>query len=75
MPKKGLASEFRHRREQAGIQNIEEKTVATISLFGLRDMVAGDRQSVAVWLRKQAEFVESSGDRVANTYTARYCAR
>lgn len=75
MPKKGLASEFRRRREQAGIQSLDEKLVATITLHKVAEMNDDGRLAVAEWLRKQAFFLQTDGAKFSKSYRARYLAR
>lgn len=74
MPKKGLATEFRRRREQAGLRNIDDKTVATLTVR-VRDLTAEEQKGMADWICQQAAFIRSNAGKMAPTYTARYCAR
>mgnify|MGYP001574485042 CR=1 FL=1 len=52
-----------------------EKRVATFTVHRAADMSPAGRHEIAEWLRKQAVFLETEGENLAPTFTARWIAR
>lgn len=50
----------------------KSRAVATLHVAGAARMTRQRRQQIATWLRKQAEALQSDGDRYAARFRARY---
>jgi hypothetical protein len=48
------------------------KRAAIVTVFDAPDMTKRGRKRIAMWLRKQAEFLEHEGHVYAKRFTARY---
>lgn len=51
---------------------MKEKRAAILTIFDAPSMTKRGRRRIAMWLRKQAEFVEHEGHVYAKRFTARY---
>lgn len=50
----------------------ETKAAAVITIRDAADMTPSGRKSIALWMRRQADFLVREGDNLSNRYTARY---
>lgn len=48
------------------------KTAAVVTIFRPCDMTKEGRQRIGKWLRSQARFLETKGDKMAKRFQARY---
>lgn len=48
------------------------KSAATITIHDAPNMTKRGRRSIAAWMRKQAAFLETGGDKLSKRFTARY---
>jgi hypothetical protein len=49
-----------------------QRAVATLHVAGAAKMTAKGRAQIATWLRKQADALQSEGDKYAARFRARY---
>jgi len=60
---------------EGGEKRIMDKTIVTVTVHRAADMTPTGRKQIAAWLRRQASFLETEGEKCAKRFTARYCAR
>lgn len=56
-------------------QIVKEKSIATFTVHKPAEMNKVGRRSVAAWLRRTADFLESDGANMSEVFTARYMER